>query len=119
MTDKGSAVPVLKRKIRISELRLDFQPPEVLSEEDVLRYVEMLRDAQALPPVYVRFDGVNYFLQDGFHRVEAAKREGIPEVEAEITSGTLAEMESEFQDGLKAALAELAEEQRHESRKQS
>jgi hypothetical protein len=104
-------------KIRTSELRLDFQPPEVLSEATVIGYIEMLRDGQALPPVCVRFDGLNYFLQDGFHRVEAAKREGIQEVEAEITPGTLAQMESEFHDGLKAALAQLAEEQSDKSRK--
>jgi ParB-like chromosome segregation protein Spo0J len=94
-------------KIRISKLRLDFQLPEHLIEEGVGQYVEILRNGQVLPPIYVRFDGVNYFLQDGFHRVEAAKREGIEEVDAEIAPGTLDEMESEFRDSLSAALGDL------------
>ena len=50
----------------------------------------------------VRFDGTEYFLQDGFHRVEAARREGMEELEAEIKPGTLAEMESEFREYVRA-----------------
>jgi len=96
-------------KMRLSELRLDFQPPENLLEDEVSRYVEKLRSGQSFPPVYVRFDGVNYFLQDGFHRVEAAKREGVEELAAEIAPGTLADIEAEFQDSLKAIRAGLRE----------
>lgn len=44
----------------------------------------------------VRFDGQNHFLQDGFHRLEAALRLGIKLIDAEISSGTLQEMQAEW-----------------------
>lgn len=94
-------------KIQLNILRLDFQPSENLIEETVWQYTEKLRKGDALPPLYVRFDGSNYFLQDGFHRVEAARRVGITELDAEVSPGTLAEMESEFRDALKAIKQQL------------
>lgn len=62
-------------KVRTSALRLDFQSRENLDEESVHRYAQTLRNGESLPAIYVRFDGTSYFLQDGFHRVEAARRE--------------------------------------------
>jgi hypothetical protein len=41
------------------------------------------------------------FLQDGFHRVEAARRSGLSEIDAEILPGTLQGMEAEFHEMLK------------------
>jgi hypothetical protein len=80
---------------------MDFQPPENLIEETVLAYVNCLNGGNTLAWLRVRFDGHNYFLEDGFHRVEAARRCGLKSLKAEILPGSLAEMEVEFRDYLK------------------
>jgi len=98
------------KRIPLSKIRLDFQPPEVLDEEKVLEYIDTLRHRKALPLIQLRFDGSNYFLQDGFHRVEAANRCGLKTLKAEITPGTLEDMERQFQAELKRALADLKRE---------
>jgi ParB/Sulfiredoxin domain len=71
-------------KIELSVLRLDFQSSECLDEEAVQEKMQRLLDAEAFEPIIVRFDGESYFVQDGFHRVEAARRCGVSEIEAEI-----------------------------------
>ena len=84
-------------KIKLTSLRLDFQPHENLIEENVIEYQVRFRNGEPFPPVYVRFSGTDYFLQDGFHRVEAARREGLEEIDAEVAPGTIAETDAEFQ----------------------
>ena len=85
----------------IDDIQLDFQPAANLIEETVLTYFNCLRKRKKLSPIRVRFDGHNYLLEDGFHRVEAARRCGRRTVKAEIVPGTLAEMEAEFRDYLR------------------
>jgi uncharacterized protein (DUF1015 family) len=98
LTNRGANLS----KISVNAIRLDFQPQENLLEDTVNEYVEMLQHGEELPPIRLRFDGTDYFLEDGFHRVEAAKRVGVGEIEAEILPGTLADMEVNFQEYLKA-----------------
>ena len=87
--------------LRISVIRLDFQPKENLIEERVQVYVDRLKRGETLPMLRVRFDGRNYFLEDGFHRVEAARRCGRKTLLSEILPGTLDSMEADFRDYLK------------------
>ena len=94
-------------RIRLNDLRLDFQPPECLFEERITEIMLQISDGQALEPITVRFDGNAYYIQDGFHRVEAARRCGLSEIDAEILSGTLQEMEQQFRTMLKSSLAKL------------
>ena len=94
-------------KLAIATIRMDFQPLENLIEETVMEYVSQIEAGQSVPPVLVRFDGNDYFLQDGFHRVEAARRTGLKTVDAEVLPGTLAEMEAEFQECLERLKADL------------
>ena len=82
----------------IGKLRLDFQPPEYLYEGKVAGMVEAMQQGEFLPAVVVRFDGNDYFLQEGFHRVEAANRCGHCAIHAEVSPGTLAKMEAEFRE---------------------
>ena len=84
--------------VAVNAIRLDFQPLENLIEETVHDYVGRIERGEALAPLSVRFDGQSYFLEDGFHRVEAAKRCGVKSLRAEIVAGTLAEMEVDFRD---------------------
>jgi hypothetical protein len=48
-----------------------------------------------------------YFLPDGFHGVEAARRLGWSEIDAEILLGTLQDMEAEFREMLNVLKANL------------
>jgi hypothetical protein len=96
-------------KVSVKAIRLDFQPPENLLEDTVNGYVEMLQRGEELPPIRLRFDGADYLLEDGFHRVEAAKRVGVEEIEAEVLPGTFADMEANFREYLKALKSSLSE----------
>ena len=88
-------------RISIDLLRLDFQPPECFSEETVQEKMQQIAEGQEIEPIIVRFDGDSYFLQDVFHRVEAARRSGVSYIDAEVSSGTLQGMEDEFDDMVK------------------
>lgn len=70
-------------------------------EETVEEYVRRMRQGDRLEPVRVRFDGTNYYCEDGFHRLEAARRIGRKRIKAQILKGTLPEMEAGFQKHLK------------------
>jgi ParB-like chromosome segregation protein Spo0J len=94
-------------KIQLAALRLDFQTPDCLKESTVLEYAALLDETGVLPPVHVMFDGTTYFLADGFHRLEAAKRAGLKEIDAEILPGNLEEMEDNFQKYLRALKASI------------
>ena len=93
--------------ISISAIRLDFQPRGNLLEDKVAEYVGRLRRGEVPPPVRVRFDGSQYFLEDGFHRVEAARRINRKRIRAKVLRGNLADMEAAFQKYLRHLKAEL------------
>jgi len=63
-----------------------------LNAETVGEYMQTLRDsdqAWPFPPVTVYYDGENYWLGDGFHRVAAARQTGrTGSIPAEIRAGT-------------------------------
>ena len=86
---------------------LDFQERECLIEEVVQPYLTRIAEGETLEPVTVRFDGESYFLQDGYHRVEAAQRSGLREIDVEIFPGTLQDMEAEFREMLRVIRADL------------
>jgi len=92
----------------LASIRLDFQPRDNLIEETVQKYMALLRQGEKLPPLEVRFDGKHYFLADGFHRLEAARRMGLKTIAVEIRRGTLAEMETEYKEYLVRLRADLA-----------
>jgi hypothetical protein len=98
-------------RIDLGILRLDFQSPECLIEEVVWKYAERITVGETLEPITVRFDGESYFVQDGFHRVEAARGCGLSGVDADISPGTLQDMEAEFCEMLKILKADLRKKQ--------
>jgi hypothetical protein len=103
-------MPMKLMRLTISNIRLDFQPAENRDEGKVQEYVARMQNGDRPSPIRVRFDGSNYFCEDGFHRLEAARRVGLKTIQAEIRPGTLEDMETEFREyleRLKASLKEL------------
>lgn len=54
----------------------------------VTDYAADIAEGAAFPPVVVYFDGADYWLADGFHRLEAHKRLGLVEIDADVKQGT-------------------------------
>lgn len=79
--------------LSIADIRLDggTQPRAVLDFEAIEDYAEGMSAGVKFPPVVVFYDGDNYWLADGFHRVKAAYAAGFDTVQAEIQQGTLEE----------------------------
>ena len=58
-----------------------------MSEEVTQEYADAMSSGAKFPSVIVFFDGENYWLADGFHRMEACKRAGFNKVKAEVYQG--------------------------------
>jgi len=76
---------------KISEIRTDggTQSRAAINEATVAEYAEAMADpSTAFPPAIVYYDGKDYWLADGFHRVAAWARVGRDEVPTEIRQGS-------------------------------
>jgi hypothetical protein len=74
----------------ISKIRRDggTQSRVIIDEVTVSEYAEaMLDPITPFPPVVVYFDGTDYWLADGFHRVAARQRIGRSDIAADIREG--------------------------------
>jgi len=80
-------------KLSIHNIRLDggTQPRATLVDERVAEYAEFFRAGAVFPPVEVCYDGQDYWLWDGFHRVAACRAAGLDELDAHVTQGTQAD----------------------------
>ncbi|MGR3279301.1 streptomycin biosynthesis regulator [Acaryochloris marina NIES-2412] len=78
------------RPVEIAKIRRDggTQPRAQLYEEVVAEYAENMKQGAEFPPVTVFFDGEEYWLADGFHRVSAKESIREKEVISEVHSGT-------------------------------
>jgi len=50
-------------------------------------YAQAMRDGAVFPPVIVFYDGQEYWLADGFHRLTAARNVGLAAIEASVKQG--------------------------------
>lgn len=78
-------------KLNYEQIRIDggTQPRSQLLSDVISDYAEMIRAGVVFPPVTVYFDGKDYWLADGFHRLAAAKQARPQEpIEAEVIQGT-------------------------------
>jgi hypothetical protein len=84
--------PVIKN-LAVEQIRLDgnTQSRAMLSNETIERYSEAMQAGDRFPPIDVFYDGLSYWLADGFHRLAAvrlATRLTLdPLIEAQIHSG--------------------------------
>lgn len=81
---------VCPKPLLIASIFLDqeIQPRQQINQEVVDEYAEAMRQGSMFPPVIVFYDGSNYWLADGFHRVRARKANGDLEILAERKSGS-------------------------------
>lgn len=81
--------PAAARRMAGSLLRMDggTQPRDQISDELVMEYRDAMAEGALFPPVVAFFDGSDYWLADGFHRVHAADAAGI-EVLVDVRQGT-------------------------------
>ncbi len=76
--------------IEVELLRLDggTQPRAALNFLTIEEYAQAMLGGVQFPPVTVFYDGTDYWLADGFHRVRAAEQAGLAEIAADIRQGT-------------------------------
>lgn len=76
--------------ITVKRIRTDggTQPRAELDMAIVQEYAEAIKDGVYLPPVEVVYDGDDYWLWDGFHRVEASRKAGKDSIAANVKQGT-------------------------------
>jgi len=74
-------------KIKVNEITIDpaVAIREGTDEDTIQRYED---NFERLPPVVVYKTDTKYLLADGFHRLAAAERKGLREIDAEIREGT-------------------------------
>jgi hypothetical protein len=82
--------PLSTVKIPIADIRRDggTQPRVAINTNVVQEYASDLKDGASFPPVLLFFDGHDYWMSDGFHRLEAALSLGWTEIASEVRPGT-------------------------------
>lgn len=78
------------QSIAIAKIRMDggTQPRSQLYDNVVAEYAEDIKQGDTFPPVILYYDGEEYWLADGFHRVRAFEAAGTKKVTAEVCLGT-------------------------------
>lgn len=78
-------------RIDLRKIRTDggTQPRAGVDVDTVADYAQELNDGATFPPVTLFYDGSNYWLADGFHRLRAYKHCGKQRIDAEVKQGTL------------------------------
>lgn len=79
----ATMLPIAKiRRDGGTQIRVEFN--ETTADE----FAEMLMDGREFPPVTVFFDGDDYWLADGFHRMRAHERAWREEIAADVVDGS-------------------------------
>ncbi len=64
-----------------AQMRVEMKP------DTVREYADEMASGTVFPPVVVYHDGTDYWLGDGFHRVEAARKLGRETIDADVRDG--------------------------------
>lgn len=77
--------------IEITKVRIDAgtQSRASISEETVAEYHEAIESGASFPPIVTYYDGLHYYVADGFHRYLAHKRSKLDMIECEVRGGTV------------------------------
>ena len=76
--------------MKITDICIDggTQTRAAIDTETVAEYTDLYTSGVRFPDIIVFHDGTKYWLADGFHRVAAAKRAGVDEINTEVRQGT-------------------------------
>ena len=79
------------KSVNIKAIRIDggTQSREKLDQAIVDEYAELMKEGTEFPPISVVYDGTEYYLSDGFHRLLAAQRSGKASINCDVLTGTL------------------------------
>lgn len=69
------------------DLDADTQSRVALSQETIDEYVAAINGGATLPPIDVFFDGADYYIGDGWHRIHAWKEAGVSMISAIMHNG--------------------------------
>ena len=77
--------------ISIANIRLDggTQPRAALNVNAIEDYAKAMSAGAKFPPVAVFYDGEQYWLADGFHRIKAGCAAGLDVIDCEVHQGTV------------------------------
>lgn len=64
------------------------QPRAQMDFITISEYVEAMSEGATFPPITVFYDGTDYWLADGFHRLKATAQRGAATIEADVRQGT-------------------------------
>lgn len=80
----------MTRMVKLEAVRLDggTQFRDQIDQNTVKQYADCMRDGANFPPIQCTFDGVNYWIWDGFHRYFASQAVGFKEIAVEYKPGT-------------------------------
>jgi hypothetical protein len=77
-------------EIPLSLIRIDGKTQQrTLCIETQRSYADLMREGVKFPPIEAVFDGMTYWLWDGFHRFFAAKEIGLKALSVKVTHGTV------------------------------
>ena len=81
----------MNKVMNIGALVMDerLQSRTEINEGTVSEYAEAILDGADFPPVLVYFDGISYYLTDGYHRLLAHKRAEKVSILCSVVQGTL------------------------------
>jgi len=81
----------MNKVMNIGALVMDerLQSRTEINEETVSEYADAITAGADFPPVLVYFDGINYYLTDGYHRLFAHKRAERASILCSVVQGTL------------------------------
>ena len=77
--------------LEVAKIRIDCgtQPRSRIDGELVSHYATLMKEGRDFDPVTVHFDGIEYYLSDGFHRYHAQRRNKKTKIEVSVINGTL------------------------------
>ena len=78
------------RKVKLNDVRIDggTQCRVEIDQALIYQYVERMKEGDEFPMIEAVFDGVTYWLTDGFHRYHAFKLLGLKTIELKYKPGT-------------------------------
>lgn len=83
----------MMKTMNLAALVLDekLQSRTEIHQDAVDDYAHAMEQGDQFPPLTVFFDGVHYYLADGYHRYHAAKKVGKVSAQCEVVNGTFRE----------------------------